>query len=241
GWEIVGRVTFTGGAAPLSGEYLDPLSTQLTAFIAGTGETVPLNALLVQNLHTEVAMLGFAGWFRRETLGTSNLRLPNDKADRDKILELLNKLTRYTLTEKQTGNFLTREANRHWIVEYAPVTGTDRLIGTELIRDLLNSRHVVRIHLNFRNPQGVLEPSATFDTENLVNASTPGVGSSTNVNLNNEESHYTIVADLDENWNWDWNWTGIESRIEEMPAHIVLGHELIHALRIRAVVITKHM
>jgi len=166
--------------------------------------------------------------------------LPNDKDDRDKILELLNKLTRYTLTEKQTGNFLTREANRHWIVAYAAVTGTDRSIGTELIRDLLNSRHVVRIHLNFRNPQGVLEPNAIFNTENLVNASTPGVGSSTNVNLNNVDNYYTIVADRGTNWDnglnwWSWglNWPiGVTTRDERMPHHIILGHELIHALRV---------
>ena len=232
GWEIVGRVTFTGETVPLSKEYFDPLSEHLTAIIAGTKEIVPLNPTFVPNLHTEPVFLGFAGWFRRETLGTSNLRLPNEKEDRDKILELMNMLTRYTLTEKQTGNVLTRKENRHWIVAYTSVTGTDRDIGTELIRDLLNSRHVVRIHLNFPDDEGGFEPSSIFNTESRINASTPGVGSSTNVNINNLDSHYTIVADLDENWNWDWNWTGIESRIEEMPAHIILGHELIHALRV---------
>lgn len=136
------------------------------------------------------------------------IRLPWEREQRDAVLYNLRQLTRDTLsyTVSRTGIF------RLSITE---VDGTDDLVfGTQLIRYLVNGRHIHTIQV-VSNHHSRVQPL------HWRNASRSSHGARSTIYFNPTERIETVVmGDCGNTW---W---------EDIPNFIVLGHELIHARRI---------
>ncbi|MCL2224653.1 MAG: cellulose binding domain-containing protein [Defluviitaleaceae bacterium] len=153
--------------------------------------------------------------------GTENLRLPNNKYDRNDILMLLNGLTDDSLTTVRTGGFFTLNRNRHWVVEYTSTGGSDFPLGTELIRELVNSPRTVRIHLIHESNSN---QNSRVEYYNSSGSFDPTVGSSVGVFINTR----AIVRTLLRRPTGDGDY--VIHEMNSLPP-IILAHELIHAYR----------
>ena len=86
-------------------------------------------------------------------------------------------------------------------------------VGTQLIRDLVNSRHMTSIHIYHRY--------TGYRTLHATNAANKHVGAGTRINFNPNLRRCTFAD----------NWEGGASFPDLQLNHISLGHELIHAYR----------
>jgi hypothetical protein len=192
------------------------LTTILETTVPTTIEPVILTSRITRNNRIAFGEVGYT------SSGSSLIlyEMENDADKRNMILSLLQELTRDTLEITTKWNWLRFSTT--YTVNYTIIEGDTLNVGTELIRRVIDSDHNIEI--------GVTRDRDRYRVSNSLDAMNPGSGTGGRIRIN-EIGEYTIVADLDENWEWDLTWVGIVSRVEQIPAHIVLGHELIHALR----------
>jgi len=162
----------------------------------------------------------------KDTPRSSSLVLDIDNrfGRRDDVLNLLRMLTRDELKIVSRG----APWNRIHSVQYTEVDGDNLNYGTELIRRVIDSPHTITV--NSDN----MEHNMYFPDDERA-AQTRDEGSSGRININTSQRYrlaYTLVADLIDIRNTSYfYWTGSETRVERIPNHMSLGHELIHALR----------
>jgi len=134
------------------------------------------------------------------------IEIRGNARDRDDIMYELRKLTRDYLDFERMGH------NR-WRVVYGerPYDVGGREVGTNLIRRLINNEDHTVIIRAIGGGRG-----SEIRLADEIAAGTPGVGSSSTIRIN--------VVD------YEWSWVE-GNRQEVIPTHIMLGHELIHALR----------
>ena len=123
---------------------------------------------------------------------------------RDIIMSNLQQLTNDTLSWTECWQYNV------WIVGYnsASTRGVDLPAGTGMIRRLINNAQTVTIRFG-ANVLGRSNVIQSYD------------GGGSTVYFNPNQQIRTITSD----------WSGNNPRYEVMPSFIVLGHELIHALR----------
>lgn len=139
------------------------------------------------------------------------IELVGTEEERNQLLELLQMLTRDTLTMDRAGV----PWNRRYVVNFTAVDGNFLSYGTELIRSLINHSRTVTIQSYIPDLNSV-----AWGWSHVLSYGGPFRRSVVNFNLISNPN--TLVTH-----------TGLhaDATLETIPAHITMGHELIHALR----------
>jgi len=138
------------------------------------------------------------------------IQLSRNENERMNTLSYLQMLTRDELSVSvEQGRF----GRNTYTVSYTPMDGTDLAVGTQLIRDMINHKHTTRISL--------CDGDSNILADHAWNSMLLGVGSGSTIFFNPIQEALPYVAD----------WSMGVSRQEQIPHYIILGHELIHALR----------